>query len=394
MLAKSLLQVRCCLKSQPVSQQAVLVRLFHSSLQLDGYYVGNFPDPHSNLPRALQNKRKFVKKELEPAKMMEGHLREYDRAKRWLARMMGEDSETYTQEDVNRSIEYLLPSSLYAKDARPVINHPEEMYKNVLIDARKIDPNTDRPYEAAFFTSAPNFNNLTYKVWELLDELKTLEFAAPEDKLSQTEGVVSSPDDPSKITWLSYEQFKLKINERIWEKQYEELFNRFKRISSHPDATPEMRELVKEYQIAGHQADKHGHLDDTELVDGQARAMGYRKTATADVFLTHGTGKFTVNKQLYKNYFSNKYDLEALVHPFLIAGTISKFDVDAYVIGGGVSAQSGALRMGLSRAMATLSPELRPVLDEARLLERDTRHKERQKPGRKRARMRFAWRRR
>jgi len=122
--------------------------------------------------------------------------------------------------------------------------------------------------------------------------------------------------------------------------------------------------------------------------------MGYRKTATADVFVSHGTGDYNINKQMYTKYFRQRTNLEQIAHPFLITGTIGKYNIEAYVIGGGLSAQAGALRNAVSRAIATLSPELRSALDEARLLDRDMRVRERKKPGRKAARMKYAWRRR
>ena len=48
--------------------------------------------------------------------------------KRWLARMMGSDPDTFTQQDIDEAISYLLPSSLFAKDARPSLRHPYDLF--------------------------------------------------------------------------------------------------------------------------------------------------------------------------------------------------------------------------------------------------------------------------
>ncbi len=113
---------------------------------------------------------------------------------------------------------------------------------------------------------------------------------------------------------------------------------------------------------------------------------GRRKNAVAKVWLAPGTGKFSVNKKELDEYFGKK-TLEMIVRqPFEITSTLGKFDVIASVHGGGISGQAGALRHGISRALASSDIELRPVLKSAGLISRDPRMKERRKYGLKKAR--------
>ena len=78
-----------------------------------------------------------------------------------------------------------------------------------------------------------------------------------------------------------------------------------------------------------------------------------------------------------------------MIAPLSITNTRQTFDVKVLAHGGGVTGQMGAVRMGLARALITANPELRPVLKKAGFLTRDSRMKERLKPGRPGARKRF-----
>lgn len=79
------------------------------------------------------------------------------------------------------------------------------------------------------------------------------------------------------------------------------------------------------------------------------------------------------------------------MYPLLVTGSLNRFNIEANVIGGGTSGKSGAVRLGISRAVAALCPEHLGVLNKHQLLIRDHRQKERKKPGRKKARRAFQW---
>ena len=117
----------------------------------------------------------------------------------------------------------------------------------------------------------------------------------------------------------------------------------------------------------------------------QYYGTGRRKTSVARVFLRPGTGNFNliVNKRKrdFKEYFPLKIYKLTIYKPLTITNTIDNFDIYLSVQGGGVSAQTDAIKMGISRALLEFNSELRPVLKKAGLLTRDAREKERKKYG-------------
>ena len=115
--------------------------------------------------------------------------------------------------------------------------------------------------------------------------------------------------------------------------------------------------------------------------------IGRRKTATARVRLhSDGSGQLVVNGQPYQEYFGRDVDWSNLVMPLKLTQTEAQFDVTVLVEGGGITGQSEAVRMGISRALLKFDPEFRSMLRKAGILTRDAREKERKKPGLKRAR--------
>ena len=119
-------------------------------------------------------------------------------------------------------------------------------------------------------------------------------------------------------------------------------------------------------------------------------ATGKRKTAIARVYIRPGTGEMMLNDKSMDDYFGGHEALKMLAkQPFAITEMVEKFDVTANVHGGGPSAQAGALRLGIARALVEYNVELRQRLKKAGFLTRDARIKERKKYGQKGARRRF-----
>jgi small subunit ribosomal protein S9 len=121
----------------------------------------------------------------------------------------------------------------------------------------------------------------------------------------------------------------------------------------------------------------------------QYYGTGKRKSSTARVYLIPGTGQMNVNKRDLSKYFCNETQRTVIRYPLTITDNVGKFDVRATVMGGGVSGQAGAIRLGIARALLEFNAELRPSLKRAGLLTRDSRIKERKKYGQKGARKRF-----
>ena len=114
--------------------------------------------------------------------------------------------------------------------------------------------------------------------------------------------------------------------------------------------------------------------------------IGRRKTSTARVRISAGSGNFIVNGKTLTEYYTRRGDTDIILEPLRIAGFEGKLDVSVLVNGGGVTGQTGAVRHGLPRALLIMDPELRPSMRSADFLTRDSRMKERKKPGLKRAR--------
>lgn len=114
--------------------------------------------------------------------------------------------------------------------------------------------------------------------------------------------------------------------------------------------------------------------------------VGRRKASTARVRVMSGTGEFTVNGKPMEEYFPRLGDSRQVLLPLDEIGSKSSVDVSVKVMGGGVTGQTGAVMMGLARALAKMNPDWHSPLAKANLLRRDARMKERKKPGLKRAR--------
>lgn len=122
---------------------------------------------------------------------------------------------------------------------------------------------------------------------------------------------------------------------------------------------------------------------------GRSYATGKRKNAVARVWIKPGTGQVAVNGRDSETYFARPV-LRMLIHqPFRAADRDGQYDVTCTVRGGGLSGQAGAVRHGISRALALFEPALRPTLKAGGFLTRDARVVERKKYGRRKARRSF-----
>ncbi|GHE22520.1 30S ribosomal protein S9 [Halomonas urumqiensis] len=120
----------------------------------------------------------------------------------------------------------------------------------------------------------------------------------------------------------------------------------------------------------------------------QYYGTGRRKTSTARVFLKPGTGKITVNNRDLNEYFGRVTGRMVVRQPLELTETLGQFDVYVTVKGGGGSAQAGAIRHGITRALMVYNEEFRGSLREAGYVTRDARQVERKKVGLRKARRR------
>lgn len=118
----------------------------------------------------------------------------------------------------------------------------------------------------------------------------------------------------------------------------------------------------------------------------QYRGTGRRKSSVARVILVPGNGKITINGKDVREYLPFETLVSDLSQPLVITNTKDKFDVNVNIFGGGFTGQTGAIRLGIARALLEASADYRPTLKAAGFLTRDARAKERKKYGLKGAR--------
>ncbi|MFO1439657.1 MAG: 30S ribosomal protein S9 [Verrucomicrobiaceae bacterium] len=120
-----------------------------------------------------------------------------------------------------------------------------------------------------------------------------------------------------------------------------------------------------------------------------ANSTGRRKTAIARVFIREGSGSITVNGRDFEEYFPVVTHQNQVLFPLALTNSRMTYDFTVTTTGGGITGQVGAVRLGIARALIRVNPENRAALKANGLLTRDSRAKERKKPGRPGARKRF-----
>lgn len=118
----------------------------------------------------------------------------------------------------------------------------------------------------------------------------------------------------------------------------------------------------------------------------QYYGTGRRKTSTARVFLTMGTGQISVNGKTLDEYFGREVARMIVRQPIELTDNVEKFDINVTVKGGGSFGQAGAIRHGLTRALMAYDEAMRPALRAAGYVTRDAREVERKKVGLRKAR--------
>jgi small subunit ribosomal protein S9 len=148
------------------------------------------------------------------------------------------------------------------------------------------------------------------------------------------------------------------------------------RVDDHGASTqgPQIAAVLREQQL-----DKHG----------RAYATGRRKNAVARVWLKPGSGKIVINGREQETYFARPTLRLVINQPFGVSERQGQYDVEATVIGGGLSGQAGAVKHGIAQALTRYEPALRTIVKQAGFLTRDPRVVERKKYGRAKARRSF-----
>ena len=121
------------------------------------------------------------------------------------------------------------------------------------------------------------------------------------------------------------------------------------------------------------------------------QTVGRRKTSVARALVRKGTGKIVINNKESKQYFPSMLLHAKVTQPLVKLDSLTKYDIDIHVHGGGITGQSEAIRLAIARAMVKIdtTPETKKALRADGLMTRDMRKVERKKPGQEKARKRF-----
>ena len=125
------------------------------------------------------------------------------------------------------------------------------------------------------------------------------------------------------------------------------------------------------------------------MTNATIQATGRRKTSVAQVRLTPGSGRRTINGREFRQYFGRESLVTAMEAPLALTNNSVHYDVEVSATGGGLTGQSGAVRLGIARALVQVDETLRRPLRGAGFLTRDSRMVERKKYGQSGARRRF-----
>ena len=228
---------------------------------------------------------------------------------------------------------------------------------------------------------------------------------APEESAIEAQAEVGDPDAVQPEVTIEAEQNRLE-DEEIDEV---ELVPREKPeipgADLIPDIVPEGEQFLDAEAAAAAEADaeamaareqEEAEEDSRPIADAaidlaagaRYTATGKRKTAVARVIIKPGTGTYVINGKTLEAFFPRETLRRVIRLPLETVGYESRMDVVARMHGGGVSAQAGALRHGISRALIVADPNLRGELKRRGFLTRDPRVKERKKAGLKKARKR------
>ncbi|KAG7467465.1 hypothetical protein MATL_G00154090 [Megalops atlanticus] len=356
-------------------------QLYPASLLLTRQICTSAALQRKNLAAAGQEKfsAEFIKKQVE----------EFNIGKRHLANMMGEDPETFSQEDIDKSIAYLFPSGLFDKRARPLMKHPDQVFPK----QRAIQWGEDgRPFHFLFYTGKQAYYSLMHEAFA-----KVLVVEKYQDRL-RSKGLFSQDTKQINLTgsrWLLKEELEELLVEPISDHDYSHFVQLIERLVALPYCSMEEAFILKYRRELEVQSSKQVIPPLQQDQDGVAfsTAEGRRKSSTATATVRDvSSWKILVNGVDYLQYFPVVQDREQLMFPLQFLGRLGRHRVECVVSGGGRSAQAGALRLAISRALLSyVSESEMEAMRQAGLLTPDPRVKERKKPGQAGARKKFTW---
>ncbi|KAK6170451.1 hypothetical protein SNE40_018840 [Patella caerulea] len=321
--------------------------------------------------------------------MIDKEIDEYEVGKRHLANIMGEDPDSFNQDDIDRAIKYLLPSGLFEKRARPQMKHPYEVFPQ---RKEALFGKDGRPHHYQFYTGKPNYHGLLHDI-----NMKYEHLNATETELYKN-GKMAEEEDKKLFLhgfqWIDHKTLTKQLIEEISPQEYNRFVLVLHRLLKHKLSYKEEEFLLK-YSKKVMTMSQFRSIE-KPLIDSDGReyseATGRRKTSNATVTVyNNGSGQISINGQDLA-YFKDIHQREQLLFPLQLVNKIDKVDIVATVEGGGSSGQTGAIRLALAHALCSfVDTDSIERLRLAGLLTKDPRTRERKKPGQPGARKKPTW---
>ncbi|XP_013413544.1 28S ribosomal protein S9, mitochondrial [Lingula anatina] len=371
-------------------------QLTHREVQRSGGIVTNkYGEPLAVelvLPKpSLKNYCADFEEELKQHEIKYAHqLAQYKKARGHLQNIIGlKQMSTLNR---NRSLKNLFPSGLFEPKARPMFRKP--FLKPIRSSVR-----TDgRPSHYLFYTSKPRYYEVMNAIALKLEHIQRYEEFMVSQGISKpsSEAMMSWADGGRPMTLKTFQKkcghistqdylrFVLLLQKTVvqpysyihrdWINQFRRFFDRTRPPKDKKEPKIHVDEKGRQYSVA----------------------EGKKKTSLARVKLfVKGTGEVTVNGKPMVAYFPKALDREQLLSPLDVTKKLTTTDVEAEAILGGHRSQARAIRIALSKCLTVfVSEEEREMLRLAGLFKRDSRIRERKKPGQKKARKKHTWKRR
>jgi len=341
----------------------------------------------------------YMKRAREYKEFLLKETEEFERGKRHLANMMGIKSDQMTQADIDDAIRYLFPSGLFDKRARPIMRHPDLLYKAQKDAQFDID---GRPYHYLFYTSLPNYYEALISLRNEITKVNDYE----DEQLSK--GILDPPPELAYElegrSWISYEKLCDKFIEKFSVAEYEYFLRCLQKLADHPYSGI-AKEFLDQYNYQ--LAVKASSLDLPEIKKDETTGQIYTEMVQRKrehriwiKTVLNGSGKIDIDGHDIL-YFTHPYLRTNLLMPLRIAGLQDKVDIFAKLIyqpvkkdpmAYGQSAVAFAIRLAVSKSVAAFSePKIQERLRLAGLLDQDLRLKERKKFGQMKARRKYTW---
>ncbi|XP_065196953.1 small ribosomal subunit protein uS9m-like [Sycon ciliatum] len=310
-----------------------------------------------------------------------------------LAEMMSIDPETFTEEDITKSLAYLLPSQLWEKDTRPRMLHPMRLYPE------KLEADMDlhaTPKSAGFYTGSAGFNELLYSIYQQAERMQRKMASAGFRELMEE---FNQRTEDSYI-WKKKSEMESALRDPLSDEQYDMVIERLDKLANHKLSYVASK-FLKQWS--------NPHVKKKVVDDNSRTQQGQRMECRAWASVRPGTGKLFIRERpqiragLLKAldiaiYWPDLAHRQIVLHPFIATNSIGLFDAEIEVLrhGNGCDMASptvaaGATRLALSRALAVINPEYKEILEKENLLTQDERSAQRKQPGRLTARKIGQW---